>query len=40
MKKWVDKYREMVKIGGPGTVTEAVANSAKLYGIALDQIKV
>lgn len=40
VKKWVDKYREMVKIGGPGTVTEAVANSAKLYGIDLDQIKV
>lgn len=40
VKKWQDKYREMVKIGGPGTVTEAVANSAKLYGIDLDQIKV
>lgn len=40
VKKWVDKYREMVKIGGPGTVTEAVVNSAKVYGIDLDQIKV
>jgi len=40
VKKWVDKYREMVKIGGKETVTEAVVNSAKVYGIDLDQIKV
>jgi hypothetical protein len=38
VKKWVERYREMVAIGGPETVTEAVANAAKLYGIDLDKI--
>ena len=33
--RWKEKYKEMVKIGGKGTVTEAVAKAAKLYGIDL-----
>lgn len=38
VKKWVERYREMVAIGGKDTVTEAVANAAKLYGIDIDGI--
>ena len=34
--RWKEKYQEMVKLVGPDTVTEAVKNAAKLYGIELD----
>ncbi len=40
VKKWTEKYREMVSIGGKATVTEAVVKAAKLYGINIDEITV
>ena len=40
VKKWIEKYREMVSIGGKGTVTEAVVKSAQMYGINLDGITI
>ena len=38
VKKWIEKYREMVSIGGQQVVTEAVEKAAKLYGIDLAKI--
>ena len=40
VKKWLEKYREMVSIGGKGTVTEAVCKAAELYGIDLAELEV
>lgn len=40
VKKWIEKYREMVSIGGKGTVTEAVCKAAELYGIDLAELEV
>ena len=36
--RWKEKYQEMVKLGGKDTVTEAVQNAAKLYGIVIDEL--
>ncbi len=38
VKKWVERFREMVRTGGQKTVTGAVASAAKAYGIDVDQI--
>ena len=36
--RWMEKYREMVALGGPDTVTDAVRKAAELYGIDLTRI--
>lgn len=33
--RWTEKYREMIALGGPETVTDAVKKAAELYGIDL-----
>ena len=33
--RWTEKYREMIALGGPDTVTDAVRKAAELYGIDL-----
>ena len=37
--RWTEKYREMVALGGPETVTEAVKKTAEVYGINLAKLK-
>ena len=39
VERWKEKYREMVRLGGYKTVTEAVTKAADLYGIHLDTLK-
>ncbi len=36
-KKWKKKYKEMVKLGGEGAVTEKVKEAAEYYGIDIKQ---
>ena len=38
-EKWRKKYKEMVKLGGEGTVTEKVKAAAIFYGISLEGVK-
>ena len=38
-KKWIAKYKEMVKLGGEGTVTEKVLEAAQYYEIDLKKVK-
>ena len=36
--RWTEKYREMVALGGPDTVTDAVRKAAEVYGIKLNTL--
>ena len=38
-KKWIAKYKEMVKLGGDDTVTDKVLEAAKYYDINLEGLK-
>ena len=36
--RWTEKYCEMIALGGPDTVTDAVKKAADLYGIDLNTL--
>lgn len=40
VEKWLAKYREMVALGGTDTITEAVINAARHYGIDLSKVEI